>query len=220
MAAYLEKYDNVVHLTNARNLGPLGARNKAVAHAKGEFIAFLDDDDYWHESKVEKQMVYAADYSAVSCVPIICNNKNQRPQKPEFEGNTAVYNTARLFKSTRHIFPSGLLMKKRHFNTVGGFNVDFVEHDFFYKVSKEVGDMIVMADNLVYFDRSNDVERVSENDDAYRRLLMVYLKYQNELPSEIFKQKMSVLYKKRAKFVKSNLMLKMAMLFMSFVIKK
>jgi glycosyltransferase involved in cell wall biosynthesis len=216
MLSYLENHNNVVHLSNPRNLGPLGARNKAVDHAKGEYIAFLDDDDYWHKSKIEKQMFYAEDYSVVSCVPIICSSKSQKPQKPEFEGNTAVYNTNRLFKSTRHIFPSGMLMKKKHFLTVGGFNLDFIEHDFFYKMSKEIGDIIVLAENLVYFDRTDDLERVSKNDDAYRRLLMVYLKYQNEIPKDIYNKKLAILYKKRASLLKSNILLKVAMLLISF----
>jgi glycosyltransferase involved in cell wall biosynthesis len=215
MEDYIVENENIVYLKNEKNLGPLGARNKAVANAKGEYIAFLDDDDYWHTTKITKQMKYAKEYSVVSCVPFICNGNKQVAQQPEFEGGSAVYNTIRLFETTRHIYPSGMLMKKENFDKVGGFNIDFVEHDFFYKVSKEIGDMIVISDNLVYFDRSNDFDRVSGNDDAYRRLLMVYLKYQNEFPQEIFRKKMSLLYKKRASLVKSNLMLKIAMTLMS-----
>lgn len=37
-------------------LGPSGARMRAVEEAKGEIVAFLDDDDYWFPNKLERQL--------------------------------------------------------------------------------------------------------------------------------------------------------------------
>lgn len=41
---------------NNRTKGANGARNTGILNTKGEFIAFLDDDDEWLENKLEEQI--------------------------------------------------------------------------------------------------------------------------------------------------------------------
>ncbi len=45
----------VLYFVNERTKGSAGAKNTGVAKAKAEWIAFLDDDDYWLPEKLEKQ---------------------------------------------------------------------------------------------------------------------------------------------------------------------
>ena len=49
--------DHRITITNtAANLGGGGARNLGLDMANGEYISFLDDDDIWHQNKIETQL--------------------------------------------------------------------------------------------------------------------------------------------------------------------
>ena len=40
---------NIKILVNDKNYGAGISRNYAIENSKGEFVAFIDSDDYWHE---------------------------------------------------------------------------------------------------------------------------------------------------------------------------
>jgi glycosyltransferase involved in cell wall biosynthesis len=55
-AALADLGENVSVIANARSKGACGARNTGILQAKGEFIAFLDDDDLWLPAKIREQV--------------------------------------------------------------------------------------------------------------------------------------------------------------------
>lgn len=48
--------DKITLILNSTNIGAQASRNKGVIASKGAFVAFLDDDDIWMPTKIEKQM--------------------------------------------------------------------------------------------------------------------------------------------------------------------
>ncbi len=54
---YARTYDsiNVFHISNS---GPSKARNIGVSHARGEYITFMDSDDFWRHNKVLEETMY------------------------------------------------------------------------------------------------------------------------------------------------------------------
>lgn len=57
----------VRYIVNAENLGAAETRNKGVRLAQGEYIAFLDADDYWAEDKLKKQLDLMEKTGCVLC---------------------------------------------------------------------------------------------------------------------------------------------------------
>ncbi|MBH0055742.1 glycosyltransferase family 2 protein [Pseudoalteromonas sp. SWXJZ94C] len=128
-----------------KNKGVAGARNEILKHAKGEYFAFLDDDDEWLPSRYneQKQVLLATeqDYS----VPVLCYGG--RLQK-------------HLDGSTNHKSPLG------YPNIVGGVELK----NFFISGDKFDNPSLNPAGTGVLFSRLSTLQRLNGFDESFRRM--------------------------------------------------
>lgn len=84
--------ERFVFLEQEKHINGAAARNVGIRYASGEFIAFLDDDDYWDSRKIEEQVntlnSLSDDWGAVTCLSkMMYGNKVIRASLPHKTGN-------------------------------------------------------------------------------------------------------------------------------------
>ena len=59
----IKNFKGITIINNRKNIGAGLSRNKGVKLSKGFYIAFLDCDDLWHKSKLDKQISFMNKHS-------------------------------------------------------------------------------------------------------------------------------------------------------------
>ena len=124
------------------NAGTAVARNTALEHVRGEFIAFLDSDDRWLPDKIaiEMQTLQSAPaaigvaYSSYFAVDDRGRLLNLAPLRTS-SGNVH----DELLDGDDYLMPSLCLFDRRIFESIGNFNIEryHEDHEFILRVSKE-----------------------------------------------------------------------------------
>ena len=81
----LQSYPQIVYIVHDVNMGAQRSRNDGIKYAKGELIAFLDDDDEWLESKCEKQAaLYTDDVGLIYCKGYTISYQGDEPVQSDY----------------------------------------------------------------------------------------------------------------------------------------
>ncbi|WP_295799415.1 glycosyltransferase [Mucilaginibacter sp.] len=125
--AIAERYvagDARIRLVKQQNKKLSAARNTGIANAKGEWVAFLDADDFWVAGKLEKQLVAAGKYPAAGVVfsdGFTYYNNDVKTAQPygTIAGYFAPADIYKLEYQGNYIPVLSVLVKKKELDTVG-----------------------------------------------------------------------------------------------------
>lgn len=122
----LSSYGDALRVIRQRNGGLSSARNAGIRESQGEFIAFLDADDWWLPDKLARQaqlLLAEPDVGFVSTAARVENLEGQVLNMWACTQCTAPF-LQRLFGANGDVAGSGsaVMARRRLFDVVGGFD--------------------------------------------------------------------------------------------------
>ncbi|WP_299093714.1 glycosyltransferase family 2 protein [uncultured Metabacillus sp.] len=121
------KESNIKYIKHETNLNGAAARNSGIKVATGEFVGFLDDDDYYLPTKVEmcvKTLTENKNSDAVFCGVIATDNTHiLRVVKPKIDDSNMQKEL--LFNVNMMGTGSNLFLRKLSIDKIGYFDVSY-----------------------------------------------------------------------------------------------
>jgi len=197
-ADVLSDLQNEKQLAEARNIpfiqratgggaGGGGTRNLGAQQARGEYIAFLDDDDTWLPEKISEQATLLQAHSEVSLVS--CDYEIVEQGKAigivHLSTNESVDDYKALTMSNVLGSASLVLLRKSDFLKVGGFDEALPscqDWDLWFRLRLQCGSSRILPKVLVQIN-ADAIPRISSKVmNRVRGLSMFYMKHKQQLP--------------------------------------
>lgn len=187
-AEIAREFREPVRVIDQVNAGVCAARNRGIAEAKGEFIAFVDHDDYWLPSKLKNQLAVFESNQNIDVVfsnfirwhPDGIDDAYKNPSTFELQGRPNgtdprfsgwIYHEMLL---DSWVLTSTALVRTKVVRELGGFDesLPFSEDwDFWLRVSRVSQFICLREASTLYRQHPNQGSRVTRAIDYRTRLL-------------------------------------------------
>lgn len=187
-SAILKSYGERLTVIRQKNAGQSASRNRGVARATGTYIAFLDQDDVWYPSKLERQIErFATDPDAVlvhcDYDLIDCEGRILRQGAGLVERSKALASPLGQLIGEALIFPSAMVLRRDAYLCAGGFCEDlrgFEDFDLIARLRQNGSFIRVDSPEMAYraheqgFSRSGGIGVIQSREKFLFRMQTLY----------------------------------------------
>ncbi len=190
----LEKYGSRLNYFYQENKGISGARNAGIKRSTGQYIAFLDSDDYWLPDKLEKQIelfLQYPEYGMVACQCASIGADGQFRQKNRHGKSGSVLFD--LFKKN-FIRTSSAVIKKECFLKSGLFDENLKEceeYDLWLRISAHYQVGFINEPLAVYTDNPKGASTDSLRGRLYRLQVLEKDYLKEIIPENIYRKRIA-----------------------------
>lgn len=182
-----KRVPQVRYIKNVGSHGACAARNVGISCAKGELVAFLDDDDEWLPEKIERQLeAFEEDVCLVYCNGWCVDNRCKPPLVTQYRQKEDFLSTVS-FESLlekNHIgTTTQLLVRKSTLEQIDGFDTRFLarqDYDLCLRLTQS--GRAVGVDAFLFRHYLHNGEQISKSSKAsLNGYLLIFEKYQKDL---------------------------------------
>jgi len=181
----LKKFEGKINSIRQKNQGISRTRNRAIEESMGEYIAFLDSDDYWTPEKLELQVNILNSNPKVGIVyarmPIINEHGEKIGMKPAGV-------SGRNFKELLEVWgdlPTSTIMTRREcFHQVGLFDTSLAtmeDIDMWIRIAKHF-DLYEIENKVLAYYRRHEKQETTNKIKVYDGLVRIYTKIYTTYP--------------------------------------
>jgi glycosyltransferase involved in cell wall biosynthesis len=178
LARYAEEDYPVRVIRNEQAKGASASRNIAIRNAEGEYIAGLDDDDYWRPKRIEKLMEeFDEEFSAV------CSH-----DRMDFGSREVVWKKKPVITLDDLLYynqvGNQVLTKKQYLLDAGGYDEALPsaqDYDLWIRLAHDFGPIKTAPHTLQVVNMNPDEERITTSDDQTTGYIACYEKHEPKM---------------------------------------
>lgn len=192
---------NLRLITQERHINGAAARDAGIIEAKGEYIAFLDDDDMWLPNKIEREIEYIRslpdEVGAVSNRKVFYKDNKIDHVSEEWKADNC--QNFKVISKQLNIQTCTLLIKRAYLDETGYFDPNLRRHQevqlmgcFTTKYRVEfLNEILTVIDNTDVMNRPNSEKLMEYKKDYFNSLKPVISKYSKHKQKLIYAHNMT-----------------------------